>query len=65
MIPGASQQQGPRQLASSNSDGVQYEIMPMPSIKRVWLAVLSVLVLVLSAGLPIFADGNPRHLPVE
>ena len=65
MIPDSSLQRGRRQLASSNSAGVQYGIMRLPSIKRVWLAVLSVLVLVLVVGLPIFADGNPDIFPLS
>ena len=54
-----------RQLASSDSTGVQWPIMQFQSIKRFPLAFLGILALILLVALPIFADGNPDIFPLS
>lgn len=65
MGPDPAEQTQRPQLASCDSCGVQWRIMQFPSIKRGFLAFLSVVVLVLLAGIPIFADGNPDIFPLS
>ena len=54
-----------RQLASKDWAGVQYETMQFSPIKRVSLLFLGIFFLVLLAGLPTFADGNPDIFPLS